>query len=295
MAAGDENRWISTSSTDYATVGNWSQNSLPVDDENIVVGSEATADILDNMPSDAAAVAVRSFHRHKDSTINIGTSDSPLAMATQTATTPVDPFDPTGKVIVQGPGAFYYINGVGGAAQETDLMYIDTDTQDTAIEVDGAISRLNCIKGRITGLSNFDPATVVVAYRTNPATDVHLTLQGSAQIGAFLQQGGTVVNTGSATVALLDVANGTFNHGKNAGIVQAISQTGGTIVHLAATDLGLTKILGGTLDCSQDPRKKSIALLLVLPGAKFLPNAHITITEGGSIFPLTPIIPGAGF
>lgn len=294
MPAGDENRWTSTSSTDWGTGANWSLTTPPVDDENVVVGADV-ADILGGFASDAAAPAVRSFHRHKNSTSVIGTSDDPLVLATQAATNPVNPFDPTGKVIVEGPGGFFYINGAGGAAQTTDLLYIDTDTQDTAIEVDGAIDRLHCIKGRITGLSNFDPATVLVAHRTQPATDVHLTLQGSAGIAFLQQQGGTVINTGAATVSVLLVAGGTFDHGKNAGILSTILQTAGTITHRAATTVVSATVTGGTLDCSQDERAKTILLLAVFPGATFLQNAYVTIEEGGSVFPLTPIIPGSLF
>lgn len=289
----DENRWISTDTTIWGPGGgNWSLGHKPLAGEDVVVGPD-TADILSGFDEDNAAVAVNSFHRHKLYTGNIGTSSDPLVLATLATTDPVNSLDPKGKVIVQGPGAFYYTNGTGASGtQTTDTVYIDTDEQSTAIEVDGEISHLNLLKGRVTALSNFDPGTIIVAYRTNPATDVHLTLQGSAAIGAILQQGGKVINTGSANVIMLDVANGTFDHGASAGATSAITQSGGTIIHRAATSVGLAKIVGGTLDMSQDPREKTISLLFVFPGATFLPNAHITISQGGTVFPFTPIKPG---
>lgn len=289
-----QNRWISTSSTDWGTGANWERAAPPVDDDDVVVGADV-ADILGGFPDDANAPAVNSFHRHHNSTSVIGSSGTPMCLATVAATLPINSLDPTGKVIVQGPGGFFYVNGVGGAAQTTDLMFIDTDTQDIAIEVNGAIDRLNLLKGRVTALSGFDPTSVVVASRTQPTSDAHLTLQGSASIGVLSQQGGTVINTGSATFPFLNVASGTFDHGANAGSIQIIVQAGGTIIHRAATQTTAAWVLGGTLDMSQDPREKTILLLQVLPGAKFLPNAHIRIEEGGSVYPFTPIAPGAGF
>lgn len=288
--AGTENRWTSTSSTDWGTGGNWSRAAPPVDDDDVVVGIDV-ADILGGFPNDAAAPAVNSFHRHKNSTSTIGSSGTPMRLATVTATSPINSLDPTGKVIVQGSGDFFYINGVGGAAQTTDKMYIDTAAHDTAVEVDGAISRFHLLKGRVVGLANFQAASIAVGFRINPNTDAHLTLQGSLIIAGVSQSAGTIINTGSATITDLGISGGTFDHGTNAGILNDLRQTAGLLIHRAATDTALAFLQGGICDYSQDPREKAITFLQVFPGAAFLPNAHITISQGGSIFPLTPIIP----
>lgn len=293
--AGTENRWIATSSTDWSVGANWSRGAPPVDDDDVIVGADV-ADILSGFPDNDAAPAVNSFHRHKNSTSAIGTSASPMCLATVVAPDPVNPFDPTGKVIVEGLSSFYYINGSGGGGgQTTDLLYVDAASSATIAEVDGAINSLLLLKGRITGLTNLGVGTINIGSRENPATDVHFTRETTLSTVRILQYGGTVINTGSAWTAALYISGGTFEHGANAGNLAEILQGGGSVTHNAQENVSKAYILAGILDMSLDPREKTISTLWVFPGAVFKPNAHITITEGGSVFPITPIAPGAGF
>lgn len=283
-----ENRWISTSSTVYSTGANWSLGAKPGAGDDVVVGA-GTADILSGFDANGQTFGVRSFHRHRDYTGNIGTSAAPLVLATEAPDIPMNPQSSKGKVIVRGPGEFYYASNTWST---TAAMFIDTDTQDTAIEVNGVIDRFNCIKGRIVGLSNFVPGTVRVAYRTNPASDVHLTLQGS-QAMSLLQIGGEVLQTGTSSFGTLNIAAGKCQHGTSGGGITALTQTGGTFIHLATTTTIEAFILGGVCDYSQDVRAKTVTNLTAFPGAKFLQNANITVTNGGTVLPITDIEPAS--
>lgn len=287
-----ENRWISTSSTVYSTGANWSLGAKPGASDDVVVGA-GTADILEGFDANGQTFGVNSFHRHHNSTSQVGTSANPLRLATVSATSPLNPFDPAGKVIVQGPREFYYVNNSWAS---TVGLYIDTDTQDIEIEVNGAIDGLYCLKGRITALSAAVLGLVDVGWRTSPATDVLLTIQaGPGEVFSLNQAGGTVINTGGAPVVDLAVSSGTFDHGENAGAITKLIQTGGLVIHRSAAATTNAFILGGTCDYSQDEREKTINLLRVYPGATFKQNPYVTIAAGGSVFPVTPIIPGAGF
>lgn len=289
-----ENRWISTSSTVYSVGANWSLGAKPAPNDDVVVGA-GTASMLSGFDADGAAIAVRSFHRHPLYTGNTGTSGDPLVLATGGADAPYDTLSSAGKVIVQGPGEFYYVNGTGGIGQTTNAIYIDTDTQDTAIELAGTIVNLFALKGRIVGLSTFGSTLMAIAYRNNPATDVHFTMQQTGGTFSMEQAGGTVINTGTAAIANLTLNNGTFDHGTNGGAITSLRQTGGLLIHRSAATTTQLFVHGGTADYSQDPRAKTISNLRLFPFAVFMPNAHTTITAGGELTPITVLSPGRSF
>jgi hypothetical protein len=283
-----ENRWISTGSTVYSVGVNWSLGAKPASGDDVVVGA-GTADILTGFDVDGLTFDVRSFHRHPDYTGNIGSPGDPLVLATETADVPVDPSSSQGKVIVQGPGDFYYSNNSWGG---TDGLYVDADAQDAAIEANGFILRLYCLKGRIKVLSGAAVGSIEVGWRANPATDVHLTLQvPPGEVFSINQAGGTVINTGAAPVTFLAISGGTFDHGINGGQITSLVQTGGLMIHRSAASTTSASILGGTCDYSQDVRAKLINKLRVYPGATFKPNAHVTVNVGGSILPILNTIP----
>lgn len=286
-----ENIWTNGATNGLWNDGaNWSLGTSPADGEDIVLNGTATASITGGFETDALAKIVRSFHRHPNYTGSVGTSGDPLVLATQARDDNQSPFSSKGKVIVQGPGGFYYVNGGSGTGEITADLYIDTDTQDTAIEVNGAIDRLYLLKGRVTALSSYVPQIIDVGWRTNPATDVHLTLQHS-QVTSLFQSGGTVLNTGSASMTAVFISGGTFDHGVNTSGITQIVQTGGLVIHRSATTTGNVIVLGGVCDYSQDARAKTVTLLRVHPGAEFKQNANITITGGGTILPITDIVP----
>lgn len=276
---------------------NWSLTTKPADGEDIVLNGTATGSITGGFEDfDSADLPiVRSFHRHPNYTGSVGTSGDPLTLATVSRSNNQSPYSSQGKVIVQGPGGFYYKNGSHGTGETTAALYIDTDTQDAAVELTGAIDSLYCIKGRIVGLSGIALGVLDIGWRTNPATDVYMTMQSTAELWSVSQAGGTLINTGTIGLGTVFISGGTFDHGINGGAIGELKQTGGLVIHRSTATTTNLFVLGGVCDYSQDARAKTVTLLRVYPGAVFKQNANITITQGGSIEPLTPIAPGAGF
>lgn len=283
-----QNLWTSTDSTVYSVPGNWSLNHKPEAGDDVVL-REGTADILSGFDADGQAFGVRSFHRHPLYTGNVGTSGAPLVLTTQAQDANQSPFSSKGKVIVQGPGEFYYSNNSWGA---TAALYVDTDTQDTAIELNGAIDALYCLKGRIICLSGIALGFLDIGWRTNPATDVHCTMQSTVEVWSFNQSGGELINTGTVAIVNGRISSGLFDHGPNGGTISTLIQSGGTVIHRSAAITSNLSILAGVCDYSQDPRAKTVSQLRVHPGAVWKQNANITITRGGTIEPITDIAPG---
>lgn len=76
MASGDINRWVSTSSNDFGTAGNWSLGTVPVAGEHVVFNANYGSAAVDGSDQSAigllGSVTVEEFH------YNIGSSGNPL-------------------------------------------------------------------------------------------------------------------------------------------------------------------------------------------------------------------------
>ena len=292
--AGTENLWTNvTEDNQWDTDANWSRGAAPVDDDDVVLNATAQGSITGGfVAATGVDLILNSFVRMPDYTGDVGTSGSPCRFATVNDTSPINPLDPTGKAIIQGPGKFFFETADGvGTNEDVDYMYVDTDNQSDVIELSGAIDNLHVIKGRVTGLAAFVPINVAVTYRDNPNSDAVLTLQNTASIGALFVNAGNAKNEGSGSTGPIYIAGGNYLHGKAAGSVTAIFLGGGTCVYNSAAPLASAVIQGGTLDMSKDGRAKTINFLLVATGGVYLDGPHVTITHGGSILPLTDIIP----
>ncbi len=287
------NIWTNAAAPDqeWLTAGNWTLG-VPVDDDDVVLNGTAVGSVAcTGGPSTATGAKLNSFTRMSQYTGDVGTSAAPLRFSTVDATSdPINPLDVTGKAIVAGPGKFYFENADGGAGDEVDFMYIDTDNQSDVIELSGKIDNLTIIKGRVTALSGAVLANVFVTYRVNPNSDAVLTLENTALMASLGMNGGRVTKTTGESLAVT-VSAGKCVYGISAGQATKIIVDGGVLVWNAATILGDATVTGGVLDLSQDGREKIISRLEVFPGAVYLDGPNVTILEGGSILPLTDIIP----
>ncbi len=292
------NTWTNGASPDqeWLTAANWSLNHAPLATEDVVLNGTATGSITCNGgPSTGAGVELNSFARMLEYTGDVGTSALPLRFSTVDAVTPpaeINPLDVTGKAIVFGPGKFFFETADGGAGNEVDWLYIDTDNQADVIELSGQINDLSVIKGRVTGLAGLDVVRVRVSYRSNPTSDAVVVLQNTAGAGisTLSVNGGKVTKT-AGTISFLDIARGQYLHDTGAGAIIAIVLSGGRCTFKPAANIITATVLGGVLDMSQDGRDKAIARLTVFPGAVYLDGPHVAILAGGSILPLTDIIP----
>ncbi len=290
------NIWTNGAAPDqeWLTAGNWALAHAPLATEDVVLNGTATGSITCNGgPSTAAGVELNSFTRMAQYTGDVGTSAFPLRFSTVDATIPpaeINPLDAKGKAIIFGPGKFFFENADGGVGNEVDYMYIDTDNQSDIIELTGQIDNLTLVKGRVTGLVGLDVDSLFVTYRTNPISDSVVLLQNTALMTALSIGGGKVTKT-AGQVIFVTMLGGQYLHDSTAGQFSTLVLGGGKLTFNPAASIGFAGVLGGTLDMSQDGRDKTISLLLVQPGAVYLSGPHVTITNGGSILPLTDIIP----
>ena len=264
---------------------NWDPANTPVDGDDVVLNRTSSISVTSGL--NQSGIDLNSLTVHSGYTGDIGASGGPLIINTALDDTGV-----IGNIIKQGPGAFYIEAGAGGTGK-IEFLYIDTDEQSTEIEIDGVINNVSLIKGRVAALAGFDGKFVWVSYRNNPTSDVHFTLQSTAALNDLVLNGGTILYDGTTITAIVKMSGGRIIQGINAGKFSGIIQSGGYIEYNGTGTISVATLLGGTLDLSQDGRPKTVSLLSVFPGAKFLPNANTTIVNNtqGSILPIVPIIP----
>ncbi len=289
-----ENVWTgATQDGLWSTGANWTLGTEPADDEDVVLNGTAVGSILDGFPAATGEdVILNSFTRAPEYTGDVGSATSPCRFATVNATSPINPLDNTGKAIVQGPGKFFFEAARGVSTDErVDWMYIDTDNQADEIELSSNIANLSLIKGNIKALAGLSNSVISVSYKSNPTNDVLLTIEMTSGIGTLVMNGGIVNHTGSGIIGALYVNGGVCDLGPNVDFITALTMTSGTVVRRSTAIVIFARVVGGTLDYSQDSRAKTITTLRVHRGGVFLNGPNVTINDGGSILPLTDIIP----
>ena len=269
---------------DLSVAANWSPAAVIADDDDVVFNATSNqSDITAGLDSHSG-IEVESLHVHPTFTGKMGTSGSPLKLATTAS----------GRIIYQGNAGFFYENK-RPVAEQTYRLFIDTDNLDDVVEISGVIDDVVVIKGRVTGLVGWSGNELHVSFRNNPFNDAQFTLESSGGIPTVYQNGGIVTHTG-ATVLALNISSGVFTQSTAAGGMPNVTQTGGTVVYKSGTSMTTLRLLGGIFDMSQDGRAKTISNLSVAPGAIFRPNANTTIGSGslntnGSILPITDTTP----
>lgn len=280
--AADNKVWLGNdvgNEGDWSVAANWDPAGVPTDDDYVAMNPTSNVSVISGLNQDG--ITLSQLHVHELYTGDIGTSGSPLIIETILK----------GKVIKQGPGKFYIQGGINTIG--IDYLYIDTPEQTAVIEISGGINVASILKGRVVALSGMSSAVVWLSYRSNPTSDVHFTSESTSSFTEVNMNGGTFMWNGSGSVTHMRVASGRVLQDADAGTLNNLQQTGGYVRYDGIGAITTAAILGGTFDLSQDARAKTIGLLAVFPGARFLPNANLTITNNspGTILPIIDVIP----
>ena len=250
--------WTGAIDGDWEKVGNWSTGVLPVDGDSVHVLPTATNDMTTNLDrtgdTAGAGLDLALFDAHEDSTVNIGTSGSPLKLAAD-------------KLIHRGRGLLYFESDDGTGGLTTDRVIIDSDIGAVITQAGAAITALECLRGRtdVTVSAAMGRLFVVRGLR-GPAPTVNI--DGTAVITIFAHSAGTVNYSSSGATLVLSLSGGVFSYTSPGADITQVYQTGGTLELRGPGSIGDVYWLhGGTLDTTLTSGLKTIAKLYVSPTA----------------------------
>lgn len=253
--------WISTSSQDWNTAGNW-DGGVPISNGIAVIKSgtvaptanlNQTAVDLDLLYVEPGAPAV-------------GASGNPLIISAD-------------KVIRRGSNEFHYQDGGG----TTDFMVIDADTPAAINAVSAAtVTDLYILRGTVTCSGTV--TNLYIQYHDNPSSDALVTVSAAATLSTLVTITGGI-STISTTIPLLHMSGGTLT--QNTATITTGHQYGGEVVYNGYAAGGVTIAAwfgkGGRLDFTKSGGTKTITRLDESPGFEWLNcgdrTVHIVTTH----------------
>lgn len=275
--------WISTDGNLNAA-GSYSPSGIPGAAGNIAFDGSSDVDVSSGLTA-LSAVDLTRIWTQPGYDGDVGASGNPLTTAVR-------------RLIVQGSGSFWY-------AQEDHATYnttmVDSPNQQdafTLVSTAATLGGLYCLNGGVDILSGAGTiAYFMIGSRSSfsiplvtvgtGVTVTNLILRsGSLTTKSVLGSticvidGGTLISdasmSGTGWSSVMHIAGGTVQFNSGSGVANAASQ----II-----------VSSGTLDMTQDTRAKTIARLILLPGANFLTHDNITVTTLTDLRGTVPILP----
>lgn len=237
------------SDNDFATAANWTGDTLPVNDDDIIFPDDAE-DCTGSMNQVA-----KHFGKIIIEDCVVGATGSPL--------------------ILDG-------------ANETDLLivndgecYIDgkitvVTAQSGTLQLDGTIATLNAFGGTITVVTGATVTLINHGSASSSSGAAKTTIPAGVMLSTIRQKAGTLTN--SSPVATLERFGGSMTHA--AGAITTLTNEGGTLTWNAG-NITTARVFGGTLDGSGGPDARSITTLeRYLGSTTNLANKRHNITVG---------------
>lgn len=216
--------WTGTTSTDPTVGTNWSGGSVPTASDDVLFDDRATREIANgSMTNDVASLTVDPSFPY-----SAGASGGALLV------------NSTGHFLLRpgGTSAVYISPKSGGTITR---ITVDADsTANPAVTLGGAATRTitTCImtRGRIAFVAGTTFTNIFCAYRTNPLTDVTLTIPaGVAALTSYVQSGGEV--TSGTIPGTAKISGGRFTQA---------GPTSGTITQIELKDTGVYELTEAT-------------------------------------------------
>lgn len=288
-------RWISTSSTDWATAGNWSGSAVPADGDDVVIdGILGTADIDTNLGQSTiqlASLRIDQSYTGKIGTTSaylvIGASTVTIGLATAATTTPAG--SPRIKLDLRDAlptAAAVTVHNSCATATEASLPPIRLLTP--------AGSNLTVRKGRVgVAVEPGETSTVValnVGYVSNQDSDATVILGSGVTLTNVDKSGGTLVLHCDSTDILqtagtlevyapavcgtVTVAGGTATL-NGTGAISELYVKGGTVYSNTTGDVAATYLSGGVCDLTQSNTPREFTAVTVYPAAALRVDKNI--------------------
>ncbi len=265
---------------DWSVAANWSLNAVPISTNDVVIDN-TNQDISFGL--DQNAVTLASLTITGAYTGKLGLPVSNLAGYPEYRPTYLKISATTVKV-GQGPGGgSSRIKLNLGSVQSAVNVYSTGSPADVGVEAllvigTHASNVLNIFKGSV-GIA-VEPSqvatfvTVVVAYTTQPSSDVTARFGSGVTLTTFSQYGGTTIVNSAVTTMVMRAGQMTFN----AGTLGTLTALGGTLFYCSSGTI-TTVVLSGTatLDFSQNAQARVVSSCTMNPGTSYLDPFSSTV------------------
>lgn len=278
-------------SNDWSWAGSFTPSGVPVSNGDVVIPANAT--VAPTVGMSQGAVDLDSLRIEPGCLHDIGSPSSPLTIMAD-------------LIVHQGWGSLYLHNVGAAPPSNVDELVIDSPNWDNACTITGSqgggpqnYTTLVILRGKVIGADdgsgNFPAIGAVrVGYRNSPQGDAIADFSAGAKFNLLRMNAGIVKVNNLLNTSSLSQAGGRVNFVEvNAVKMLSIFQSGGICdmrgYPAAGTDLvSILIMMGGVQTWLNDPRPKTIASALIMPGASLLIPSSVTITAGGSM--VTPPI-----
>lgn len=236
------------SDNDFATAANWTGDTLPINDDDIIF-PDAAPDCTGSMDQSA-----KYFGNIIIEECVLGATGTPLLIHAATAT----------DLLMVNPNAECYIDG----------KITTVTSQGGTLQLDGTIATLNPFGGTITVVTGANITTVNHGSASSASGAAKTTIPAGVTLDTIRQKGGRLTN--SSPVTTLERFGGSMTH--NAGAIGTFTNEGGTLTWNAG-NITTARLFGGTLDGSGGTGARSITTLERYPGSTVnLANGRHNIT-----------------
>lgn len=256
-------KWISTSSTDWATAGNWSPSGVPTNSDDVYFDATGTASVTTGL--DQSTITLTSLTIAANYTGQIGTSSAYLQISATTVNIGVPSLS---SVQATGSTRIKLDTGTNAATvtvQSTASTSADTGLEPVRIIGAHASNALYVTSGRV-GLGTTSPgeaATFPVVGITSGAT---VTSGTGCTLATATNNGGTL--TIQSAITTLNALGGTTTT-KGTGLIGTLSALGGTIYighRRSGTDITTLNWGGAVLNFQASPDSLTVGTTAITRG-----------------------------
>ncbi len=271
----------------WSTAANWSDTAVPITGDDVIIPATSTQAITSGLSQ--AAVDLHSLTVEEGYSKNIGTSTTSLNIGVGNGT---DPY-----VLHQGSGTLYLdLDSAGDITIDAPNWSNACTLDQTGASVFG--SPITVLRGKLIAGSTVDgndaSGQLYVSYRNNIIGDAIVDWTGSDEPPqSIYMNGGTLylkrgLGAGAPYIYMTD-GRVVYDEDSIAGVTDIIMAGGVADIRGIGDTIYTLPVIsnafigGGVLTLENDPRTKSIAQLLVMPGGLALIPSNVTVTSGGSM------------
>lgn len=260
--------WLSTSDDLTGTAAGtglaWSGDTVPIAGDYVRFPKEASKEIVRNR-NGLAAVALAGWYVEDGCPIPFGSSGSPIHIDAD-------------EIVWFGDGPAYVQHT--GTASTNQVLYAPVAETGMLVLSGNATQRIIVASGNLM-LSHASYAVnqLIVCKNPNGGRGPIVNIESSVALSGFTwQNGGTVIDNSSGTLADLVLMGGEYLKG-GAGALTAAKQHAGYFDYQSTGTMDAISVLGGTFDLSRGLAARTVTLAYIHPNARYLVDYNIaTIT-----------------